>query len=65
MKSVGKFYFFFNLEFSEGLVLSCKLDFETSLLVLDQGYLNHYCVVLHIGVGRSGNNVNVFLVNHG
>lgn len=31
--------FSFNSEFSEGLVFSCKLDFETSLLVLDQRYL--------------------------
>lgn len=46
-------YFFFNSEFFEGLVFSCKLDFETSLLVLDQRYLKSLlcCATYWGGVG--------------
>jgi hypothetical protein len=44
--------FSFNSEFSEGLVFSCKLDFETSLLVLDQRYLKSLlCCAAYWGGG--------------
>lgn len=57
-------HFFFNSEFSEGLVFSCRLDFETSP-VGSWSETFEITAVLCCIWGGGGDNVNMFLVNHG